>query len=217
MNDFSLFKYSPQNNNAKLMSQLVACYREVFAAAPWSEWVKCPCCNQQWGIESKEMLASKNFIHCGEKLVDFWPKEQVAADLRQEITEDASCWLALDNEKVVGFCWAYSIKLGDLEDKLSLKIPKLRAASPKQDVLYIDEIGVMREYRGKKLAKTLVSTCEQELLPRGLSFNLARVKMRPDPSISYLWFTQKLSYDVVASYPTRDGRVIVGRQCPSPC
>ena len=104
MEKVSLIRYSPHDGNHLLTTKLVECYRDVFADEPWHEWLKCPQCNKYWGIKDRALLASMKFQHCRKTLVDFWPREQVISDLYHEITPSSSCWLAVNEEVVVGFC-----------------------------------------------------------------------------------------------------------------
>src|SRR3989344_6129238 len=102
-------------HSAPLTGRLVECYREVFADTPWNEWLKCEKCDKYWGLKDKAMLESRGFRHCGQPLVDFWSVEQVLTDLEHEITPEASCWLAMEADLVVGFSWGYPVGLADLE------------------------------------------------------------------------------------------------------
>ena len=114
-------RYLPHSNIS--MNKLIDCYREVFAEDPWNEWLKCQICGKHFGIKQKEnLLRFGSFIHCGVPLVEFWPKEKVAKDILSEITEEASCHLAINKEKnVVGFCWGYPIDITQLEEKIGIK------------------------------------------------------------------------------------------------
>src|SRR3989344_3543082 len=118
MENVSLIRYSPNGDDHALTAQLVECYRDVFANGPWHEWLRCPQCKRYWGTRDNGLLACYKFRHCDTTLVDFWPREQVVNDLYHEITSGASCWLAADSDRVVGFCWGYPITITNLELKL---------------------------------------------------------------------------------------------------
>lgn len=213
MNNFSLVRYSPHSGNHLLTAQLVECYRDVFADRPWHEWLKCSQCKEYWGLKDKALLAEYKFYHCNMPLVDFAPREQVVSDLYHEITPEASCWLALsDNQnQVIGFCWGYPITIFELERKLGLSLSN-SVEFGSDVVAYQDEVGVLFAYRGFKIAKKMVSHRLSDFLRAGLKFGIVRTRQSPEPSETFLWYTKKLGYEIIASYPDNDGRVILGRK-----
>jgi ribosomal protein S18 acetylase RimI-like enzyme len=209
MEKISIIRYSPRGENHPLTAQLVECYRNVFADEPWHEWLKCRQCGEYWGVKDRAMLASMKFRHCGKKLVDFWPKEQVISDLHHEITPSSSCWLAMDKKVVVGFCWGYPIAVGELKAKLNIQFSGQRE---NELIVYQDEVGVLSAYRGRNIAKAMVLRRLDDFLNQGLKFGIVRTRQNPEPSVTFTWYTQKLGYEILAAYPGNDGRVILGRR-----
>ncbi len=209
----SFVRYSPEQSDPSITHQLVECYRAVFATAPWHEWLKCPVCSRYWGIKDQELLSLSGFRHCGVPLVDFWSREQVVSDLHHEITPQASCWLALDGTTVVGFCWGYPLTVAALQAKLGIafggEIPRENDDSV---VAYQDEVGVLAAYRGRKIAKAMVALRHEDFVAQGLRFGVVRTRQSPEPSLTFLWYTQKLDYKILATYPGEDGRVVLGRR-----
>lgn len=212
MNQISFVRYSPHASEKELTTQVVECYRQVFADEPWHEWLQCPVCKEHWGITRRELLQSWSFRHCGADLVDFWTKDRVATDLLHEITPEASCWIALRGEQVIGFCWGYPITIEDLELKLGIRLEGLPPqCSRSTRIAYQDELGVVGEYRGAKLAKQLFVRRLEDFCAQGLEYGVVRTRRAPEPSVTYLWFTEKLGYKVIGEYPVTDGRVVLGR------
>ena len=201
-------RYSPHGSNHLPTAQLVECYRDVFADEPWNEWLKCSKCSVYWGTKDRGLLASMNFRHCDAPLTDFWPRDQVISDLHHEITPEASCWLAMDGGTVIGFCWGYPINVGKLEEKLKLTI----GVDPTEVVAYQDEVGVLSAYRDRKIAKALIVHRLDDFLSQGLRFGVVRTRQGPTPSVTFLWYTRKLGYEILATYPGQDGRVVLGRR-----
>jgi len=210
--NISLVRYSPYNNYNSLTAQLVECYRDVFADGPWHEWLTCSRCKTYWGAKDRDLLASYLFRHCDEPLVDFWPKEKVISNLYHEITSQSSCWLAVDSDMVVGFCWGKPISIVDLEIKLGISFSaKLKYENSSDLVAYQNEAGVLSAYRGRKIAKALVARRLDDFLTQGLRTGVVRTRQYPEPSKTFLWYTEKLGYQIIATYPDTDGRVILYR------
>lgn len=211
MKSVSLVRYSPHNNHTRT-AQLVECYRDVFADGPWHEWLKCPQCQKYWGTKDRGILASYKFRHCNTPLVDFWPREQVISDLYHEITPEASCWLAMDNDGVIGFCWGYPITISNLETKLGVSFSVKLGCESSNPIAYQDEVGVLSSYRGRKIAKAMVARRLDDFLAQGLQVGIVRTRQSPEPSETFLWYTRKLRYKILATYPGDDGRVVLGRE-----
>lgn len=208
MQNISFVRYSPTKDHPSRTTQLIEAYREVFANGPWHEWLKCSHCQQYWGKKDADMLAQLNFQHCSKPLIEFWPHAQVMTDLRHEIVADASCWLALVDRTVIGFCWGYPIDIATLETKLGLSLPM--AGDTK--IAYHDEVGIMPNYRGKKIAKSMISLRLADFLDQKLKIGIVRTRQYPEPSITFSWYTEKLGYEIMAQYPEDDGRVILSRK-----
>ena len=214
LKEVSILRYSPSSENQELTNQLVECYRDVFSTEPWNEWLKCEKCGNYWGIKDENFLAKSNFHHCNIPLIDFWPKEIVLSDLQHEITTHSSCWIALADERVIGFCWGYPIATSDLEEKLGLPIiTEIEKHYGEQAVVaYQDEVGVISSYRGRKIAKAMVLYRLNDFLDKKLTIGIVRTRQSPEPSETYLWYKQ-LGYQTLAKYS--DGRVILGRKLDS--
>lgn len=214
MQDVSVVTHVPETGDIVLTAQYVECFRRVYAEKPWNEWLKCPCCEKYWGTKDKALLASWQYRHCGETLVDFWSRADVLSDFYQEITSDALCSLAIAGEKVVGFCSGYPIAVCDLEQKIGIRFgDTLENYFGRQGCIgYQDEIGVLPKYQGFKIGKVLNRRRVQHLEEKGMSTIVSRARRAPNPSVTFLWYTQKLGYQILAEYSPEDGRVILGRR-----
>lgn len=208
MKGVSFIRYSPRTSEKSLTEQVVECYRQVFADGPWHEWKRCPVCKKYWGIKDRSWLESQSFRHCDVPLVDFWSKDQVTSDLFHEITKEASCWLALKGSQVVGFCWGYPISLGCLEKKLGLVLNI--SLDRQSQIAYQDEVGVLFEFRGQKIAKLMVKHRLSDFLAQDLKLGVVRTREYPEPSETFLWY-RNLGYEIIAQYPDGDGRVVLAR------
>lgn len=211
MKNISLIQYSPNKSSDTITAKLVECYRDVFAGEPWNEWLKCPQCQKYWGVKDQGLLASYKFRHCNTPIVDFWSREQVISDLYHEITTETSCWIAMDSNRVVGFCWGYPITITDLEAKLNISFNDKLGFEISNLVAYQDEVGVLNAYRGRKIAKAMVTQRLDDFITQGLKFGIVRTRQYPEPSKTFLWY-KKLGYEIIANYPSKDGRIILGRQ-----
>jgi hypothetical protein len=211
MKTITLTRYSPNGSGHLVTAQLVECYRDVFADEPWHEWLKCPRCQEYWGVKDRALLAKNNFRHCSTPLVDFWAREQVIDDLNHEITPESSCWLAIVDNKVIGFCWGYPIIKSQLETKLGITFNNKLECKDNELMAYQDELGVVFNYRKQKRAKAMFVNRLNDFIVRGLKIGIVRTRQRPSPSDTFLWYTKKLGYKIIASYPKNDGRVILGR------
>ncbi len=199
-------KFDLASDDGSLTAQFIECYREVFADGPWHEWMKCPVCQKYWGKKDAGILAQMRFRYCGQPLVDFWSRDQVISDLEHELGPEASCWLALDDDQVVGFCFGYPIQSGVLETKLGISLGRSGV------VAYQDDVGVLAPYRGQKIAKEMAVRRLGDFLDQELEFGVARTRQTPEPSVTFNWYTEKLGYEVIARYPEGDGRVVLGRK-----
>lgn len=207
------FTHQSVETDPALTNSLIECFQKVFADPPWGEWKKCSVCGQYWGTESAEALVAANFKHCGTPLVDYWPHEQVMSDLQNEITAESSAWVAICDDRVVGFCWGYPISTKDLEEKLKVPVAEIIEQMYGVDfVAYQDELGVLTELRGHGIAHKLVKKRLDDFLERKLKVGIVRTRLFPNPTVTYHWFTEKLDYKPVIQYPGADGRVILGQK-----
>jgi len=188
----SVIRYSPFNGNDYRTSQLVECYRDVFAYMPWNEWLQCSGCHTYWGKSDMSLLASWKYRHCGEPLVDFWSREQVISDLYNNITPDASSWIAMDSDRVVGFCLGYPVTVTDLETKLGISLSFVSCTQNLTTLAYQDDLCVLESYRGRHIAKMMIARRLDDFLLRQLTYGVVRTRQFPEPSITYLWYTQRL-------------------------
>jgi ribosomal protein S18 acetylase RimI-like enzyme len=143
-------------------------------------------------------------VFAGSPWFESWPYEQVRADLYHEINPDASGWIASDEDQVVGFCWGYPITMHELEKKIKISC----GIDLGQTVAYQDEVGVLPEYRGQKIAKAMVLYRLRDFMSRGLTYGVVRTKESPVPSQTFHWYI-RLGYNILARYP--NGRVVMGR------
>lgn len=209
-NGIRYLKFEPWQSE-ELLSDLVDCYREVFGDTPWNEWKRCQRCNTKWG-KNDPLLEEIEFRHCGMELVDFWPAEIVSSDILREVTPEASCWLAINSEGVIGFCWGYPVILSELEKKLELfgmthAIEKIFGKT--SIVAYQDELGLKQHYRGLGIAKEMFKKRLEDFRQQKLTVGVVRTKTNP-PTVTYQWF-RRMRYKVVARYDDDDGRVILAR------
>lgn len=204
--------------NPQLIPPLIKCYQNVFASKPWSEWKKCPNCGngKRWGIEEKNLLESNKYVcdSCGTEVVDYWPVSEVEENLLLEIKENASAYLAFNNNEVIGFCWGYEIAIKDLEKDLEIDFSQQLTEhfGSQLNVIYQSEMGIEKIFRGKKIASELFQKRHEDFLKFSADVTTIRARKFPEPSITYLWFTQKYNYIPVAEYPGSDGRVILAQK-----
>ncbi len=199
----------------RLLPELIFCYQRVFADSPWDEWLQCSNkdCAKVYGTKDIQTLRVREFVCCdGHPLVERWTAPLVAHDLRKELVKDSSCWLALHEGHVVGFCWGYPITAEKLELKLGIKglATALHTHFPEGRFAYQDEIGVLPGYRDKKIAKELFRNRLSDFVEQGLTVGVVRTKEFP-PSVTFSWFTEKLGYEVIERYSNPDRRVILAR------
>lgn len=214
MKEFQLLRYNPLQDSGRVTADLVECYRDVFADAPWNEWLRCEVCGKYWGAKDRANLVRIGFEHCGTGLVDFWPRNTVISDLRSDISE-SSCWLAVDasDKKPIGFCWGKATTLPHLEEKLKIGLPDFeKIFGRRENVAYQDEVGVISSWRGQGIAKAMVLERLKDFISDGLQVGIVRTRQYPEASGTFDWYTGKLGYQILARYPEGDGRVILGRK-----
>lgn len=209
MHEITYSRFSLDGNPAQ-MRQLITAYQDVFSTSPWSEWKTCLTDKLKWGREQANEVPDLQCPKCSKALTDYWPSEVIEHDIRKELSlPNATCWLALADGKVIGFCWGYSLTLAELEAKLGTACANAFHASfngtPR--VAYQDEIGVIAPYRGRHIASKLFQLRLQDFLAQGLTVGTVRTKTLP-PSVTYLWFN-RLGYQTIANYNDPDGRVVM--------
>jgi hypothetical protein len=209
----SIVRYAHTENEYAYTEGLITCFQDVFADRPWNEWRKCAVCEKYWGTKDKRELEALEFFHCGEKVLEYWPSAQVRSDLDNEISAESSCWLALEKASVIGFCWGYEATLDYLEERLALPFRDAVFSQFGQNhrIAYQDELGVLGSCRGRNIAKSLFTHRHKDFVSQGLTLGIVRTRKSPESSVTYLWFTEKLGYKVLAEYPGEDGRVVLGQ------
>src|SRR3989344_1795642 len=181
MENISLVRYSPHSATASLTTHVIECYRDVFADGPWHEWLQCPKCKKYWGTKDRDLLKSWNFQHCDVAVADYWPREKVREDFFHEITPEASCWLAVCNAQVVGFCLGYPIAITDLENKLgiSFNLQLARRLGNHSKIAYQDDLPARSEFRRQGIAKAMVQHRLADFLNLNLEVGVVRTREKP--------------------------------------
>lgn len=192
-----------------LLPQLVECYQLVFATPPWNEWKKCVVCDAHWGLDDPQ-LEEHQFVHCDHPVDDFWGAARVTQDFYSELVYPGiSCWIALDEGKIIGFCHGYPASGAKLAHKLEflgldIIIDDHFGETP---IAYQDEIGVLISYRGRGIGKELFRRRNLEFLEQGLKIGIIRTMSNP-PSVTYQWYN-RLGYQTIAHYNDLNRRVIL--------
>lgn len=203
------YRFFPSQDE-NLFLKLVECYRKVFGAAPWYEWKLCSICSTKWGIKESEGMLS----HCGFPVIDFWPKEKVIDDILNEVTNEASCWLALYQNEVVGFTWGYPVTPFDLEKKLGLYGVRNSLQNYFGNIEYVayqDELGVLEEWRRQNIAKNLYDIRLSDFIKNGLKVGVVRTQTKECPAVVYNWYC-KLGFKTIAEYHDKDKRIILAKK-----
>jgi len=201
-------------NNGLFLDSLVECYRDAFAWLPWQEWKLCLGCEKKFGKEEENFLMPQlRCPICQQPLVDFWEPKKVKKDIKNELNRlMSSCYLLVEenSEKVVGFTWGYAIEAKELEKHLKLPgvAERLKKHYPAEKLfVYQDEIGLHKNYQGKKLGKVLFLAHVLDFVNQGLNISVVRTKTLP-PTVTYPWY-KRIGYKVIQKYNDADGRVIL--------
>lgn len=211
--------FQPHSGDHGTLAHLVECYREVFADPPWNEWLKCAVCGSSWGKPRVAELASMRFLHCGQLVVDYWPHAKVVSDLLGALEPISVVWLAVeriqDDARVVGFTWGSPLATlwHKFEPELRACLQRELGPHPSEDpsIIYQTEIGVRASYRHRGLARQLAARRNQDFLDRGFRTGVLKVREKPEPSVTFLWYS-RLGYRVVHRFPPEDGRVVLVRE-----
>ena len=195
------------------LAQVIESYRNVFAAAPWNEWMKCQHCESYWGQKDGPKLAEEQFHHCGSPVVEYWPRHEVVSNIHHELGGNSSAIVAVIEGGVVGFCWGYVLDIVTLGKKLGVifdqgVITRLSGIN----LAYQSEMAVLPGFRDQKIAKQMMRLRLEDFQSKRASHGIVRVRKSPEPSQTYLWYKEKLGYKVIAEYPEDDGRVIMARK-----
>ncbi len=218
-NQVEIIRFHPDRHQ-HLIPSLIGCYQEVFAGHPWHELFRCsnPKCKAHWGYVHAADLVQKQFRHHGQLVQEHWPSQVVADEIKARSTPGSSFWLALTGKRVVGFCWGYLTPPEALETELGILFAgELRSTfghNDNESIAFQNELGMLPEYRGQKKAKEMVRLRLKDFLARGLRMGVVRTREKPEPSVTFSWFTS-IGYRIVARYPEKngqqDGRVILAR------
>ena len=187
-------------DSTNMLNSLIDCYKDAFAYLPWEEWKYCDNCNQKFGKENQDILFNLQCPHCKQKLRDFWPHKTVEEDIIHELSHPlSSCYvLTQNNMSVVGFCWGYTLTSRELEEHLELPgtSQALQNNFPgKNKVAYQDEIGILKEFQGQKLAKLLFQARLADFKNWGIDIGVVRTKTLP-ATVTYLWYL-RLGYKII--------------------
>ncbi len=203
---------------AALLPSLIDCYQEVYGGPEWNEWWGCAIKRHEeghhWGRHQEAEVQALGMTCCGRPIEIYWRSERVEDAIRKEVTEEASCWICLDGDRVVGACWGYPAFLDELE-ALKFRIPvaaRIRElVGPIDKIAYQSEAILRKPYRGQRLYQEMVRLRQADFLEHGLTATVVRTRRtNPAPSKSFL-YSQKYGYTIVAEYPEADGRVIQAR------
>jgi GNAT superfamily N-acetyltransferase len=92
----------------------------------------------------------------GEPWNEVWDIDQVISDFKKEMLKIGSvCYVAQHQGKIVGFAWGYEIFVNMEIDKY-LESPGLADIIGQGKYLYLDEVAVLADFRGKGIGKNLV-------------------------------------------------------------
>jgi hypothetical protein len=157
--------------NESIFNSLILCYQKVFGSRDiWGEGAKCASCGDQIPIEEfVERKARHDFAcsQCQGKYQQIFPvdflKKRIALELNPAIYKHPFIILYLNDEgaEVVGFCWGVvetpariverivQNKYADQPEIAQLVRDKIMASfSPDELIVYYDEIGILKEFRG---------------------------------------------------------------------
>lgn len=195
-------------NDADLMSSFVECYRQVFGAAPWNEWMKCHSCGHQWGIAETVTPDCCDTPDANE----YWPLHEVAQDLSSQIARPKSAvWVAVDGNEVVGFCMGYSLPSAEFDEHLGLHGVSDAFARTHQvddNVIYLDDIGVLLSRQGHSIGTRLLAYWLEDVLSSThATYSILRTQTSP-PTVAHAWY-RRIGYREIAYYHDAKQRVVM--------
>lgn len=139
---------------------------------------------------------------------DWWTPSLVKEVLTKYSGDSVTLVLALEDTKVIGFCFGGFVTSKTLASELEFPLPYPHH----QLVGYIKDVGVDINHRERGIAQKMLQTLAASLQQRvGKGPLLARTLGPPNPSVVYLWFP-KLGFKTIAEYPKgtlRSGQVIL--------
>lgn len=120
------------------LSELDVLYRDVYAKAPWKEYLICPCCRKKTGIENIEPSVKEKYghvanfeketgfeaekYHCGPCLAKgtlsplhhFYIPGEISKKIKELLTGNVMASFTLsEKEKLVGFCLGLECQIKD--------------------------------------------------------------------------------------------------------
>lgn len=199
------------------LHSFVRCYQNVYAAAPWNEWMKCPQCEKNWGISQSSILAKINFRHCGMIIGDYWPTEYLVVKANEwRKIPGCSFWIAVVGAEVVGFGIGYPRTVDDLQAReLQLDLPGFYAwgVEGRTRVAYLKDVGILPEYRGSGIFQGLNKRRFHDLLQvQQLPIISCRTQKEPEPTVTYNKYLAS-GFSVVAEYEKKGDQVRVFMAC----
>lgn len=204
---------------------VVRAFADVFSSdddpSDWAEGKRCqnPECGKQFGRNAAAKLTDDmcDADACGSKVLEIWTEEAVLAELSAQVTDQSSCYIAMRGGRVVGFCWGFQTTAAELAEYLKLPVVADALGATTQ-LLYFSEVGVVRDARGQKVAKSLIASVTDELLKLatndGTNIMVTRTMGNEGgtPSNLYEWFTtrrmEQLLFTRYSDIAPSDRRVI---------
>lgn len=194
---------------------VVRCYQEVYAAAPWNEWMKCPHCQKKWGISERAELVNLNFRHHGRIVEDYWPTEDLKAKIQGwQKLPGSSFWIVVVGAEVIGFGIGYPRTVAEIQThELLLDVPELLRwdVTNQTRIAYLKDVGILPEYRGRKygIFSELNRRRFNDLLRvQDLKIVTCRTQLKPEATRVYHKYLA-CGFQVLASYGKDDGRVFM--------
>lgn len=200
-----------------LLPSLIDCYRRVYGGPEWDEWWACAVRRadegHHWGLARETEVQTKMHRCCGQPIEIYWPPEVVEDDIRHDVNEKSSCWIAVANRRVVGACWGFPMTLEQMEYKFKLPVAdKIRRINEGEEtVAYQSEAILLPDYRHRGLYQEMVRRRHMDFVAAGLRATVVRTRRsNPAPSASFV-YSEHRGYQIVGEYPATDGRVVQAR------
>jgi ribosomal protein S18 acetylase RimI-like enzyme len=135
---------------------------------------------------------------------DFWKPREVKGEFRKELSRPhGEAFLALENQKVVGFTHGYSVSCQEMREVAGNGLLN-KLFKHTNRVYYIDELGVAKEYRGRHISIDLTNSLIQAVKCHGITCITLRTDMQ---AMAARNLYQKLGFKELkvcdAKYPNR--------------
>lgn len=188
-------------------------YQDIYGAKPWNEFKKCanPLCHEHWGTEQKPELDLLGYRHCDLEVIDYWSTPYLLDEFNNLSNKpEFNAIFAFDSDlkNIVGFCLGYQINLFDIDKKMEMvgvKEKVLKFSADVDSLIYLSDIAVDANYRGKGIAKKLISDFLE--INSNSRWVITRTKGGDEPSVSNSWF-YRLGFNLLAPYGDIRGREI---------